>query len=159
MDRIETANAGNGSEWSAEDEVRDLRREKQELEAQNALLTRQLSRSERKDAAITVRMPLALHTGICSAARRCGFKSPASFLFELLARLQERDLETAFKAFEDPAFGTGLAAAAQNLRCGPGEVLRVIAGAMPGELCRLYEERQKAAVAGSAPETQQPGQA
>lgn len=126
------------SEMLASEQVKDLRREKRDLEAENARLQRELTRNERKNAKITLRMPESLLLKISAAARSKGYSSPALFLFELLARLQDRDLETAFDAFEDPAFGSDLSQLACNLGCKPGETLRLIRNALPHELCGLY---------------------
>ena len=71
------------SEQLASEQVEDLRREKRDLEAENARLQRELTRNERKDVKITLRMPESLLLKISAAARSKGYSSPALFLFEL----------------------------------------------------------------------------
>jgi len=147
---------GEESERLASEEVKDLRREKRDLEAENARLQRELTRNERKDAKITLRMPESLLLKISAAARSKGYSSPVLFLFEFLARLQDRDLETAFDAFEDPAFGSDLSKLACNLGCKPGETLRLIRNALPSELCGLYYWTGKGGEGGSGSSRQEP---
>lgn len=142
------------AERLATEEVKDLRAEKLKLEAENARLQRQLTLAERKDAALTLRMPQALLDRISAAARTEGRQSPAGFIFELLARLQQNDLLVAFEAFDDPAFGTELDAMAHNLGCRPGEVLRVISEAMPGQISKLCEERSRRQTGENRPDEQ-----
>lgn len=144
------------SEQLASEQVEDLRREKRDLEAENARLQRELTRNERKDVKITLRMPESLLLKISAAARSKGYSSPALFLFELLARLQDRDLETGFDAFEDPAFGSDLSQLACNLGCKPGETLRLIRNALPRELCGLYCWTGKGGEGGPASSGQEP---
>jgi|GEM_PF-4575469 len=147
--QVVPANVGMDPEAEAERRADSLEREKRELLAQRKLLMRRLSAAERKDAAVTLRMPRGLHEEVGAAAAREGFKNAQSFIFALLARMQGDDLETSYEAFANPSFGAEIKDLAALLHCKPSEVFEILnadAGvkrAVSSLAARLQDERER----------------
>lgn len=141
--------SGNDPQLAAARRVESLERENRDLLAQRKILMRRLADSERKDAALTLRMPKRLQQEVSSAAARTGFKTAQGFIFALLALLQGEDLETAYAAFANPSFGPELKDLAALLHCKPSEVFEILnadAGVkrtVSSLAARLQDERER----------------